>query len=90
MGAQAKDYMKAAQRCADWFVTNQIINDASGDNGRYTSEIKTTDFSRPIGPSIAWTTGMSLQALLMMHQRTKDKKYLESAIQAGEYIKSLQ
>lgn len=81
--------LQAAQRCADWLVNNQLIKENSADNGRYMAEFIIKKM-KVRGYAMGWPTGMATISLLAMYMRTKNKKYLKAAEQAGEYLKSLQ
>lgn len=86
-------FMPRAVKLADWFVRNQVRTlNKTGDanSGRFAEftevrpRIATGDWSTN------WTTGMTVVSLVMMYERTKDKRYLESALSAGRYLASMQ
>ncbi|MFH0919808.1 MAG: hypothetical protein V1913_05550 [Fibrobacterota bacterium] len=79
-----------ARKLADWFVVNQVTNTLSADCGRFINEVHVKGVDRPPVYSSNWTTGMTVISLLMSYERFKDKRYLESAERAGNYLKSLQ
>lgn len=90
MYSKKTEYLKRATFLADWFVNNQVKSGHYADRGRFANELKVGKKNNKKIYSTNWTTGMTVISLLMMWQRTKNKKYLDSAILAGEYIKSLQ
>jgi len=84
-------YLAAALRAADWFVHTQVLMKKphwDGNHGRlvYTYHLPTRN--RVHG--ISWTQGRGIITLLAAWEATGQPQYLRTAIQAGEYIKTLQ
>ncbi|WP_205509909.1 glycerophosphoryl diester phosphodiesterase [Longitalea arenae] len=66
-----KKYLDAARKGADWYITNAV------NKGHFTGVCGDTRFA----PDFA--TGQSAQALLDLYDLTKEKKYLQAAIQTA-------
>ena len=80
--------LSAATACGEWMLANQVQSRMDANRGRmincYDEE---TGFFRL---THSWTTGCAAMALLALHRRTKDERYLEAAVFAARYIVSLQ
>lgn len=90
----AHPYLARAVQLADWFVANQVTRTHLADRGRYANLVP---FGATLGPdwhpihfTNNWPTAMAAISLLMAHRRKRDHRYLDSAVLAGGYIKSLQ
>lgn len=83
-------YLERAVKLADWFVKNQVMDPLSANCGRFQDLVRVKGQPKPEFLTKNWTTGMSIISLVMMYRRTRDKRYLESARMAGDYLKSLQ
>ncbi len=86
-----KLYLSRALRAADWYVNHQTIekepvNDANHGRFFYNYHVP----SKTKCPGIGWSCARGVMVLLQAYEVTKQKKYLESAIRAGEYMKHLQ
>ena len=84
----AEAYRSAAMLAADWLVRNQVRDPNDANRGRFPGgyDLRTGKYLH----SINWTTATGLMGLLATWKRTKEEKYLEAAVLAGEYLKSLQ
>jgi len=84
-----KQSYESAIRVADWMVRNQVSDPYDANYGRLmvTYDVKQKKVGR-YAPN--WMQGVSIMGLLMTYHRTGDKKYLEAAERAGQYIKDLQ
>lgn len=87
--ALKKEFFQAAALAADWMLNNQITGGYDANKGRFLYSISIKD-SKPLGYSGNWLGGASIMAMLMMYHRTADNKYLDAAIKAGGYLKTLQ
>ena len=81
-------YLGTALLAADWFVNGQVREIDNANCGRFIGTYEIA--AEKISYSANWDTATAIMALLAAFKRTKDKRYLDSAKLAGEYIKSLQ
>ncbi|MFC1671947.1 beta-L-arabinofuranosidase domain-containing protein [Planctomycetota bacterium] len=89
--SKKKLYLSRALRAADWYVNHQTlekepVNDANHGRFFYNYHVP----SKTKCPGIGWSCARGVMVLLSAYEVTKNKKYLESAIHAGEYMKHLQ
>ncbi len=91
MSSRKQQFLTRARKLADWFAAGQVSRASSADCGRYVNrlEVRGGRIGEPVHTT-NWTTGMTVIAMLMAWKRTGEKKYLDSARSAGEYLKSLQ
>jgi hypothetical protein len=90
MPAPKTEYLSRARMLADWFVANQVTRKHLADCGRYANGLRVRGPAEKPSFTSNWTTGMTAIAMLMAWRRTGDRRHLESAGAAGEYLKSLQ
>lgn len=81
-------FYQAAIRGADWLERTQNKDWNDANRGRFLGTYVPATGEKSF--SIGWPTGTSIMGLLLAYHRTKDEKYLEAAIRAGDYLKSLQ
>ena len=82
-------FLSAATACGEWMLTNQVNEhrfDANRGRGLACFDLNTDESYYTPG----WLTGTMCMALLALHQRTGDRRYLDAAECAGHYIMSLQ
>jgi len=87
----AESYLDRALKAADWYVNTQVRMrrpDWDANHGRlvYTYHMPTR--RRILG--LSWTQGRGIITLLSAYEATEKPEYLQTAVQAGEYIKHLQ
>lgn len=82
-------FYDAAIRVADWMVANQKAGDYDANKGRFAGAVSARELNT-IWRSESWLTGVATMGMLMTWHRTEDKKYLDAALRAGEYLKTLQ
>lgn len=85
------EFLQAALRAADWFVNSQTMMkrpywDANHGRYVYTYHLPT----RGRVPGLSWTQGRGIITVLAAWEAAGQGRYLQSAVQAGEYIKHLQ
>ncbi|PTY00375.1 hypothetical protein [Opitutus sp. ER46] len=84
------EFRQAAVRTADWLVANQIKDPYDANCGRfmqlYTPETKTANHRA----TASWMVAAATMGVLMVYHRTEGKEYLQAALRAGQYLKSLQ
>ena len=82
------DIWDAAERCGEWILRNQVKERIDANRGR---GIRFYDHkTKEMTLTGNWATGIQCMALLALHKRTGDEKYLEAAERAGRYIMSMQ
>ena len=81
-------YQQAAIRAGDWFLNTQVKDEVDANRGRYLycRHFDSNTFQRSSG----WQTAFGIMAVLSLHKLTGEKKYLDSAALAVEWLKSLQ
>ena len=88
-----RDY---AIRTGSWLLNNQIqevqgLNPFSLDIGRFPVNVHIHTHKKVDGLlSTNWMTGMAVYALTMLYDLTKDRRWVESAEAAGNYLRCLQ
>ena len=81
-------YRAAAIKAGEWFLKTQQTRYDDANRGRYYYAVNLKDDYQEL--STGWQTGFAVIAMLSLHKTTEEKKYLESAELAIEYIKTLQ
>jgi hypothetical protein len=84
-----KRALEAARRGLDFLVRNQVVDASSADCGRL-AYIYDAEPDRPLSYSTNWMTGVGVAALLIGHQVFGDRRYLDCAGRAVNYLRSLQ
>ena len=82
-------YLDAARMIGDWFIANQVhpVNRDSADVGRYPFQVDSWNNATDLASS--WNMGTIILSMLALWRATKDKRYLNSALLAGGYLKTL-
>lgn len=80
--------LKRALLCAEWEVRNQVRDRQDANRGRFVRNYDQATGYTSLTSN--WQTGTAAMALLAVHRRTGDAKYLEAADFAGHYLMSLQ
>ncbi|MBL8027853.1 MAG: hypothetical protein JNL74_15635 [Fibrobacteres bacterium] len=84
-----KKYLELALKAADWFVNSQLGEyrpDWNADRGRYLYYYYIPE--KKYVPGINWTLGRGLFVTTEAYKLTGDKKYLDSAKSAANYLYS--
>ena len=93
--SESASYFDSAVLAGQWYLNNQNTEERpwgtvrdSADLGRFVYEyFPARKWARG---NVCWGQAVGIMALLSLHRRTNDPKYLESARLAAEYLKSLQ
>ncbi len=80
---------EAALKGLDFFVRNQVRDEASADYGRFPYAYD-CEAQKPISLTTNWTTAVGVSSLLIGYEATGNENYIEAAGAACSYIKSLQ
>lgn len=81
-------YMQAAIKAGEWLLNTQQKKYDDANLGRFYYAVNLED--KYIELSTGWQTGFAIIALISLHKATGEEKYLDSAKQAIDYIKTLQ
>lgn len=84
----SRECFEAAIRGADWLVANQVRDWSDANRGRFLAGHNPSAGETSLSDN--WMTGAALMALLMVHRRTGDARFLEAAEIAGAHLMSLQ